>query len=104
MYSAYKSCHYFWLNEYLIWGMMDFSVIILFLENLEIMGSCSSIDENKVGQPVKTKQAVAESSNLINTYPSIEDVIRQEKLKKKKNSRAYSQDKINTPKKQSNKA
>lgn len=63
------------------------------------MGSCSSVDENKIGSPVKPKDTPEESSNLINTYPSIEDVIRMEKLKKKKNSRAYSQEKINTPKK-----
>lgn len=55
------------------------------------MGSCSSLDENKIGCPAKAKDSNADSNNLINTYPSIEDVIRMEKLKKKKNSRALSQ-------------
>lgn len=40
------------------------------------MGSCSSIDENKVGSPGKSKQPKSGSTSFINTYPSIEDVIK----------------------------
>lgn len=40
------------------------------------MGSCSSIDDNKVGEPAKNKNNKPESASLINTYPSIEDVIK----------------------------
>lgn len=61
------------------------------------MGSCSSVDENKIGSPVKPKDTPEESSNLINTYPSIEDVIRMEKLKKKKNSGHTRRKKLTLP-------
>lgn len=70
---------------------LSYNLLLFFFWKTSHMGSCSSIDENKVGSPGHGKDVKVESGNQINTYPSIEDVIRMEKLKKKKNSRQCSQ-------------
>lgn len=48
------------------------------------MGSCSSISESKIAVPSRKRKTDHSSRDVITSYPSIEDVLKSQKLKKKK--------------------